>query len=80
MTAPISVCTLGSGRAAHLRNLVTGLAMNRVTPAELVIGVMQDEPYDLASTPFPVRQHVRGSGRLTLSAARNRAANGHPGW
>jgi GT2 family glycosyltransferase len=74
MSAPISVCTLGSGRADHLRNLVAGLAMNRVTPAELVVGVMQDEPYDLPDTPFPVRQHVLGSGRLTLSAARNRAA------
>ncbi|GAA4010698.1 glycosyltransferase family 2 protein [Sphingomonas humi] len=74
MTAPISVCTLGSGRAEHLRNLVEGLARSRVRPAELIVGVMQDEPYDLPTTPFPIRQHVLGSGTLTLSAARNRAA------
>ncbi|UUR08110.1 glycosyltransferase family 2 protein [Sphingomonas glaciei] len=75
MTAPISVCTLGSGRASHLRNLVEALARSHTMPAELVIGVMQDEPYDLPATPFPIRQHVLGSGKLTLAAARNRAAH-----
>lgn len=35
---------------------------------------MQDDPYDLPETPFPIRQHVLGTGSLTLSAARNRAA------
>ncbi|GAA4033770.1 glycosyltransferase [Sphingomonas rosea] len=74
MSAPISVCTLGAGRAAHLTNLVLGLAQGRVLPDELVIGVMQDEPYELPDTPFPIRQHILGSGTLTLSAARNRAA------
>lgn len=74
VSSGISVCTLGSGRASHLRNLVESLAQSTVQPAELVIGVMQDEPYDLPVTPFPIRQHVLGSGKLTLSAARNRAA------
>ena len=74
MSAPISVCTLGSGRASHLSNLVEALALSRTIPAELVVGVMQDDPYDLPDTPFPIRQFVLGSGKLTLAAARNRAA------
>ena len=74
MNAAISVCTLGSGRTSHLRNLVEGLAKSRTQPAELIVGVMQDEAYELPSAPFPIRQHVLGSGQLTLSAARNRAA------
>ena len=77
MSAPISVCTLAIGRAAHLRNLVRGLAMNRVTPDELVIAVMQDEPYDLPETPFPIRQLVLGAGgspcRPPATAAREAA-------
>ncbi|HET9510811.1 MAG TPA: galactosyltransferase-related protein [Sphingomonas sp.] len=70
----LSVCTLGSGRDAHLVNLVHGLNRQTIAPAELVIGVMQDRPYDLPQTDFPVRQILLGGGGIPLAAARNAAA------
>ncbi len=71
----ISVCTLAHGRAGHLCNLVLGLTRNSLQPDELVIAVMQDEPYDLPSTSFPVRQIVMGSADIPLARARNMAAD-----
>ncbi|PXA98606.1 glycosyl transferase [Nostoc sp. 3335mG] len=71
----MSVCTLGHGRAAHLANLVAGLRRQVEPPAELVVAVMQDEPYDLPQMPFPIRQLILGSGPINLSAARNAAAD-----
>ena len=71
---PVSVCTLARGRAAHLANMVTGLVESRHQPAELVIAVLQAEPYTLRSTPFPVRQIVLGDDGLSLAKARNAAA------
>lgn len=70
----LSVCSLGSGRDAHLVNLVHGLNRQTQAPAELVIGVMQDAPYDLPETRFPVRQILLGGGGIPLAAARNAAA------
>ncbi len=71
----LSVCTLGSGRAEHLLNLVHGLNRQTLPPAELVVGVMQDRPYDLPDTAFPVRQILLGGGAgIPLAAARNAAA------
>lgn len=70
----LSVCTLGHGRDAHLVNLVEGLSRQRVLPRELVVGVMQDRPYELSPTPFPVRQLLLGGGQINLAAARNAAA------
>lgn len=70
----ISVCTLAHGRAGHLRNLVRSLHASRNRPGELVIAVLQDDPYDLPDCDFPVRQIVAGEGGLALSAARNAAA------
>ncbi|MEZ0495038.1 glycosyltransferase family 2 protein [Sphingomonas sp. IW22] len=70
----LSVCTLGFGRAGHLANLVCGLDRQTVRPAELVIGVMQSEPYALPDTAFPVRQVMLDAPHLPLAAARNAAA------
>ncbi|ARU17798.1 glycosyltransferase family 2 protein [Croceicoccus marinus] len=70
----ISVCTLAHGREGHLRNLVRGLNESRMPPGELVVAVLQDQPYDLPETAFPVRQIMLQDGGLSLSAARNRAA------
>lgn len=70
----LSVCTLAHGRADHLANLVEGLARSRQRPGELVIAVMQDEPYTLPKTHFPVRQVILGGGAIPLAKARNSAA------
>lgn len=70
----VSVCTLAHGRADHLRNLVLGLAMSELPPFELVIGVMQQEPYALPDPGFPVRQIMLGNAGICLARARNAAA------
>jgi len=70
----LSTLTLAAGRADHLRNLVLGLARQRLMPRELVVGVMQDDLYDLPEAPFPVRQIRVGGEGMPLAAARNRAA------
>ncbi|MXO86551.1 glycosyl transferase [Altererythrobacter aurantiacus] len=71
----ISVCTLGHGRADHLRNLVRGLQAQTEQPHELVIGVMQDERYDVPQTEFPVRQILLEGSDMPLAAARNAAGS-----
>lgn len=69
----VSVITLARGRPDHLTNLVHGLNRQATMPCELIVGVMQDEPYALPETRFPVRQvHVPGVD-LPLAAARNLA-------
>jgi GT2 family glycosyltransferase len=75
----ISVCTLASGRAAHLHNLVIGLNAQEVRPDELIIAVMQAEPYVLPETDFPIRQLMIGSDGIPLAAARNRTAQAASG-
>jgi GT2 family glycosyltransferase len=70
----VSVVTLAGGRPDHLRNLVIGLSRQTVAPAELIVAVMQDAPYDLPEAPFPVRQLMIAGGELPLAAARNAAA------
>ncbi len=70
----ISVCTLAFGRQEHLANLVRGLCQSTCVPDELVIAVMQDEPYILPETGFPVRQIMLGSSGIPLAQARNTAA------
>ena len=69
-----SVVTLSHGRPGHLHNLVLGLCRQTVLPCELIVAVMQDTPYDLPPSPFPVRQIMMGGDALPLAAARNRAA------
>ena len=75
MTAPLpsaSVLTLARGRAAHLRNVILGLTVQSHPPRELVIGVMQDDPYtDLPATDFPIRQIHVTADELPLARARN---------
>ena len=76
----ISIITLGRGRAAHLRNVITGLTRQSCMPDELVIGVMQDAIYtDLPATPFPVRQILISGTQAPLAAARNVAARAAQG-
>lgn len=70
----ISVCTLAQGRDAHLRNLVLGLAQSHHPIDELVIAVLQDEPFMLPEVPFAIRQVLLPDARMHLSRARNRAA------
>lgn len=70
----ISVCTLAGGRAGHLHNVVLGLNAQELPPDELVIAVMQPEPYVLPETRFPVRQLMIGADGIPLAAARNAAA------
>ena len=70
----VSVCTLAHGREDHMWNLVAGLAQSRVVPDELVIALMQDKPYDLPQTPFPVRQVGLAQRGIPLAEARNLAA------
>ncbi|MGR3434553.1 MAG: glycosyltransferase family 2 protein [Shimia sp.] len=75
MTLPtVSALTLARGREAHLRNVIEGLRRQSHPPVELVIGVMQDDLYDLPDTPFPVRQIVVAGDELPLARARNAVA------
>ena len=70
----VSVCTLAHGRDDHLRNLVRGLNHSKRPPGELVVAVMQDRPYDLPATSFPIRQVMLPDAGICLAAARNEAA------
>jgi GT2 family glycosyltransferase len=70
----VSVVTLGRGRPDHLVNLVRGLMLQTLPPAELIVAVMQDEPYLLPDAPFPIRQMPVVADALPLAAARNAAA------
>ena len=77
-TAPfrtVSALTIARGRAGHLANVIRGLANQTQLPVELLIGVMQPQPYiDLPEAPFPVRQiHIPGD-ELPLALARNTVA------
>ncbi len=77
----VSVLTIARGREAHLANVLKGLALQTEPPAEVVIAAMQEAPYDLPETPFPVRQLqvTRTDGHLPLAAARNAAAGAATG-
>ena len=75
----LSVLTLGSGREAHMANLVRGLRASELQPDELVIAVMQDEEYTLPDTDFPIRQLFVGGDGLPLAKARNLAADSAKG-
>ena len=84
MTSPrladLSVLTIAAGRPRHLANLVRGLTHQTVRPRELIVAVMQPEPYALPHTSFPVRQiRLTGSEHLPLAAARNAAAKAAEG-
>ena len=68
----VSVVTLAKGRPAHLRNVLLGLERQTRPPAEFIVAVMQDAPYELPETAFPVRQILVPGKELPLAAARNR--------
>ncbi len=65
----ISVVTLAGGRPEHLRNVVIGLTRQTMLPAELIVAVIQDTPYDLPEAPFPIRQMMVSGPRLPLATA-----------
>lgn len=69
----VSVVTLAKGRPSHLRNVVLGLTRQTQAPAELIVAVMQERPYDLPDAPFPISQIPVPGDELPLAAARNRA-------
>jgi GT2 family glycosyltransferase len=75
----VTICTLAAGRAKHLTNMLLGLNAQSVRPDEVVIAVMQAEPYALPSLDFPVRQLMVGAGGIPLAAARNAAARAASG-
>jgi GT2 family glycosyltransferase len=76
----VSVLTIARGRAAHLANLMRGLALQTRLPDELVIGVMADAPYDgLPEMPFPIRQLLVPGEPIPLARARNAVANAAAG-
>jgi GT2 family glycosyltransferase len=68
----VSVVTLAKGRPAHLRNVLLGLERQSQAPAEFIVAVMQDAPYDLPEVGLPVRQILVPGTELPLAAARNR--------
>jgi len=70
----ISVVTLANGRPDHLANMVMGLTRQDTPPAELVVAVMQDQPFDLPEAPFPIHQLMIDGRDLPLAKARNSAA------
>ncbi|KQP58652.1 galactosyltransferase-related protein [Methylobacterium sp. Leaf112] len=69
----VSVVTLAKGRPEHLANVVRGLMRQTRMPDELIVACMQEQPYDLPETPFPISQIVMAGDPLPLAAARNRA-------
>lgn len=75
----ISVCTLAGGRPEHLYNIVLGLNAQDLLPDELILAVMQPEPYNLPETSFPVRQLMIDPDGMPLAAARNAAARAATG-
>ncbi|WP_028726033.1 glycosyltransferase family 2 protein [Paracoccus zeaxanthinifaciens] len=73
----VSALTIAAGRAEHLANVIRGFDAQSTLPDELIVAVMQPEPYaDLPETGFPVRQIMVPpvDGQLPLAAARNAAA------
>jgi GT2 family glycosyltransferase len=75
----LSVVTLAGGRPEHLRNLVIGLTRQTQPPAELIVAVLQEQPYDLPEAAFPIRQLMVAGGDLPLAAARNAAGRAATG-
>ena len=49
----VSVVTLAKGRSTHLRNVLLGLERQTRPPAEFIVAVMQDAPYDCPKSAFP---------------------------
>ncbi|PZO65055.1 MAG: glycosyl transferase [Paracoccus denitrificans] len=74
-TCTVSALTIARGRRDHLVNTIIGLTKQTSVPAELVIGVMGNEPYpDLPQADFPIRQILIPGDELPLAKARNTVA------
>lgn len=71
----VSALTISAGRERHLRNVILGFEAQHHRPDELIVGVMQEAPYeDLPATSFPIRQLLVPGDELPLAAARNAVA------
>lgn len=76
----VSVVTIARDRGDHLRNVLLGLERQTTPPLEFVVGVMQDDLYDLPEASFPVRQLRIGLDyELPLARARNTVADAAEG-
>jgi len=72
---PISILTIVYQREAALLNLLKGLERAEIKPAELVIVFMNQAPYAIPVTSFPVKTyHIARHGYMPLAEARNLAA------
>lgn len=70
----ISVLTIVHNREKALVNLIDGLNQSHLMPAELVLIYMNEKPYTVPKTSFPlVEQPIHHSNQLPLAQARNRA-------
>ncbi|MFP7673998.1 glycosyltransferase family 2 protein [Marivita sp. S0852] len=75
-TPTVSALTIGKGRQAHLENVIKGFCKQTYLPDELIIGVMDQDPYaDLPNAPFPILQVRVPGDALPLAAARNCVAD-----
>ena len=53
----VSALTIAAGRVEHLKNVIRGFDAQTEPPVEMIVGVMQETPYDdLPPARFPVRQ------------------------
>ncbi len=72
----ISLVTIVKNRRTALVNMVLGLERCTPKPTELVVIHMDEEPYQMPSSTFPVKQQVVNSvHQLPLAAARNAAVS-----
>lgn len=70
----VSVITLAKDRPDHLVDMARGLARQTERPIELIVAVMQHQPYDLPKMPFQVRQMQVAANAKSFGAVRNAAA------
>jgi len=72
----ISLVTIVKNRRTALINMMKGLERCTSKPSELIIIHMNEEPYQLLTATFPIKQYVLDSvHHLPLAAARNAAVS-----
>ncbi len=70
-----SIITLVNGREKALQNFITGILLGDEKPDELVIVFMNELPYSLPQTSFPVKTVILNSEeQIPLAKARNLGA------
>lgn len=70
----VSVIVLGRGYPDRLINVLEALGAQNYRPVELIVGVLQRQPYNLPQMPFPVTQMTMAANPPLFEAARNAAA------